>query len=137
MSAAPVTAQQPPKLKLCKPAEAYSDPMQRISLRALATQQLELAAAHGGRPAADTVVGGHERVLRQTVVGMIAGAELGEHENPGEATVHVLQGRVRLSSGDASWEGRAGDLLKVPDARHSLYALEDSAVLLTVAKLPW
>ncbi|MEO9139078.1 MAG: cupin domain-containing protein [Jatrophihabitans sp.] len=110
--------------------------MQRISLDALATQQLERAVAHGGRPAADTVVGGHERVLRQTVIGMVAGSELGEHENPGEATVHVLRGRVRLSSGEVSWEGRAGDLLKIPDARHSLHALEDSAVLLTVAKLP-
>lgn len=32
--------------------------------------------------------------------------------------------------------GRSGDLLVVPDARHSLEALEASAVLLTVAKLP-
>jgi quercetin dioxygenase-like cupin family protein len=110
--------------------------MQRISLDALATQQLELAAAHGGRPAADTVVGGHERVLRQTVVGMIKGSELGEHSNPGEATVHVLRGRVRLTSEGQSWEGRSGDLLKVPNARHGLLALEDSAILLTVAKLP-
>ena len=109
--------------------------MQRISLDALATQQLELAAAHGGRPAADTVVGGHERVLRQTVVGMIKGSELGEHNNPGEATVHVLRGRVRLTSEGQSWEGRAGDLLKIPNARHGLQALEDSAILLTVAKL--
>ena len=46
--------------------------MQRISLDALATQQLELAAAHGGRPAADTVVGGHERVLRQTGFDFVA-----------------------------------------------------------------
>lgn len=110
--------------------------MQRISLDALAAQQLELAAAHGGRPAADTVVGGHERVLRQTVIGMLQGSELGEHSNPGEATVHVLRGRVRLTAGGDSWEGRAGDLLKVPDTAHSLYALVDSAVLLTVAKLP-
>lgn len=109
--------------------------MQRIPLDALARQQLELAATHSGH-AADTVVGGHERVLRQTVIGMIEGAELAEHENPGEATVHVLRGRVRLSSGDQSWEARSGDLLKVPDARHSLLALEPSAVLLTVAKLP-
>lgn len=110
--------------------------MQRLSLDALATQQLELAAAHGGRVAADTVVGGHERVLRQTVIGMIKGAELAEHNNPGEATVHVLRGRVRLMSGADAWEGRPGDLLKVPNARHSLHALENSAVLLTVAKLP-
>jgi len=109
--------------------------MQRISLEALAREQLELAATHGGR-AADTVIGGHERVLRQTVVSLTEGTELAEHENPGEATVQVLRGRVRLSSGDQSWEGRTGDLLKVPDVRHSLLALEDSAVLLTVAKLP-
>lgn len=75
-------------------------------------------------------------MLRQTVVGLIEGSELGEHSNPGEATVYVLRGRVRLSSNDESWEARAGDLLKVPDARHSLQALEDSAILLTVAKLP-
>lgn len=110
--------------------------MQRISLTALAAQQLKLSAEHRGRPAADTVVGGHERVLRQTVIGMVSGSELGEHENPGEATLHVLRGRIRLSAGQVSWEGRAGDLLKVPDARHSVQALEDSAILLTVAKLP-
>ncbi len=134
----PGQRESPPNLDLRRPDDpgAHSGVMQRISLDALATQQLELAAAHGGRPAADTVVGGHERVLRQTVVGMPAGSELGEHENPGEATLYVLRGRVRLSSGEASWEGRAGDLLKIPNARHSLHALKDSAVLLTVAKLP-
>ena len=110
--------------------------MQRISITALATQQLELAGTRAGRVAADTVVGGHERILRQTVIGMTAGSELGEHENPGEATVYVLRGRVRLSSQGASWEGREGVLLKMPDARLSLHALEDSAILLTVAKLP-
>jgi quercetin dioxygenase-like cupin family protein len=34
-----------------------------------------------------------------------------------------------------SSEGRTGDLLVVPDAPHTLEALEDSSVLLTVAKL--
>ena len=109
--------------------------MQRVSLEALARQQLKQAATAGGGHTADTVYGGHEKVLRQTVIGMIEGAVLGEHSNPGEATVQVLSGRVRLVAGDLSWEGRAGDLLIVPDARHSLEALVDSAVLLTVAKL--
>ena len=109
--------------------------MQKISLEALARQQVKLAATAAGRHTADTVYGGHEKVLRQTVIGMIAGARLAEHENPGEATVLILRGRVRLSAGDLSWEAARGDLLIVPDRRHSLEALQDSAVLLTVAKL--
>jgi quercetin dioxygenase-like cupin family protein len=43
---------------------------------------------------------------------------------------------VRLTAGDVSWEGSPGDLIVVPPERHTLEALEDSAVLLTVAKLP-
>jgi len=109
--------------------------MQKISLDALARQQMELSATAGGGHTADTVFGGHEKVLRQTVIGMKTGASLHEHQNPGEATVLVLHGRVRLSTADLSWEADRGDLLILPDSRHSLDALEDTAVLLTVAKL--
>ncbi|MGI8331779.1 cupin domain-containing protein [Actinomadura scrupuli] len=108
--------------------------MQKLSLEALSRRLLEQAATADGSRSSDTVYGGHEHVLRQTVIALIEGAVLGEHGNPGEATVQVLRGRVRLSAGQESWDGRTGDLLIVPDSRHSLEALEDSTVLLTVAK---
>jgi quercetin dioxygenase-like cupin family protein len=109
--------------------------MNKLSLDAQVREHLKLAAAGSAGRSAHTVYGGHEHVLRQTVIALTAGAALAEHDNPGEATVLVLRGRVRLVSGGTSWEGREGDLLVVPAATHALEALEDSAVLLTVAKL--
>ncbi len=79
--------------------------------------------------------GGQDHVLRQTVIALADGHQLDDHVNPGQATVYVLSGRVRLVAGVETAEVSAGDLVVVPDAVHSLAALEDSVVLLTVAKL--
>jgi quercetin dioxygenase-like cupin family protein len=108
--------------------------MQKLSLDALAREQLEAARRTTAGRAARTAFGGHEHVMRQTVIALCGGQQLAEHDNPGEATVHVLRGRVRLVAGDASWEGRQGDLLIVPPGSHHLEAIEDAAILLTVAK---
>lgn len=89
--------------------------------------------ATSGR-SAKTVYGGHEHALRQTVIAMRAGETLAEHENPGEATVLVLHGRIILTAGEVSWSGWTGDLIIVPDAPHSLTATDDSSILLTVVK---
>lgn len=109
--------------------------MKKISLDAIAREQASKAAAAASGRSAETVFGGHEHVLRQTVIAMNAGEDLSEHENPGEATVLVLAGRVELSGQVHSWEGRKGDLIMVPDERHTLHAVEDCAVLLTVVKI--
>ena len=106
--------------------------MDGIDLTALAAEQLERArAASSGRSAA-TVHGGHEHALRQTVLALAAGHGLGEHESPGEASLQVLRGRVRVAAGPDSWEAGAGGYLVLPLERHDVTALEDAAVLLTV-----
>ncbi|MGB8406930.1 MAG: cupin domain-containing protein [Mycobacterium sp.] len=108
--------------------------MEKISLTALARQHLEIARDGSGGRSAHTVYGGHEHALRQTLIALADGNELAEHESPGEATLQVLQGRVQLVGEQASWDGMAGDHLIIPSTRHSLRALADSVVLLTVVK---
>lgn len=68
------------------------------------------------------------------MIALLAGRSLDVHGNPGETTVYVLRGRIRLATDAASWEGRHGDLIIVPPSPHRLEAIADSAVLLTVAK---
>lgn len=108
--------------------------MQKTSLIALARHELAKAREASSGRSAKTVFGGHEHQLRQTVIALRSGEELSEHQNPGEATLQVLEGRVTLKAGDVSWNGSVGDLLIIPDGLHSLDAVEDSVVLLTVAK---
>ena len=108
--------------------------MNKTSLTALAREHLETARAASSGRSAHTVYGGHEHSLRQTLIALTAGTSMDEHESPEEATLQVLRGRVRLRAGDDDWEGIAGDHIIIPPARHSVDALEDSAVLLTVMK---
>lgn len=108
--------------------------MDKKSLTAVARQQLKLAAAASSGRSSQTLVGGHSRALRQTVVALRAGEGLAEHDNAGDATLLVLSGTLSLVAGENSWKGSAGDLLVIPQARHSVEALEDVAFLLTVAK---
>ena len=105
--------------------------MQKESLTALVRHHLETASTASSGRSAHTIYGGHEHVLRQTLIALRAGSSLDEHENPGEATVQVLHGRVTLVAGENRWNGSPGDLMFVPDSRHSLEAVEDSVVLLT------
>jgi quercetin dioxygenase-like cupin family protein len=136
--------------------------MEKRSLTLLGREQLAAAKANGSGRSAHAVYGGALRTLRQTLLALTAGSALEEHDSPGEATLIVLQGRVRLTGPgagpgtgpgtgrdtgpdaepdagpdtgpDAGCDAVAGDHLVIPPTRHSLSALEDSVVLLTVAK---
>lgn len=107
--------------------------MQSQSLTQVAEEALTTARASGNGRAAHTVHGGHEHDLRQTLIALTAGNVLGEHEAPREATLQVLTGTVRLSTGDDTWTGSVGDYLVIPAQRHDLHAVTDAVVLLTVA----
>lgn len=110
--------------------------MQRVCIESLAKQQLKLAACQPGRRvAADTVVGGHERVLRQTVVAVTEGNRLGQQSNCVESTAYVISGELRMTAGDSSSIVHSGDLVKIPGTSWDLQAVADSAVLLSVAML--
>lgn len=108
--------------------------MEKLSLDTTVAEQLDRARAASSGRASSKAYGGAGRSLSQTVVALTAGTSLAEHENPGEATLHVLSGRVRLTGQGDGVEGGAGDLLVIPQERHALEALEDAAVLLTVVK---
>lgn len=108
--------------------------MESISLTSMASEKLaEARQAHSGR-AAHTIHGGHDHELRQTVLALLAGRELSEHDSPGQASLQVLQGHVRLTAGEDAWDGKTGDYVVIPPQRHSLHAVDDSVVMLTVFK---
>lgn len=107
--------------------------MDSTSLTQLVTDHLAKAESASAGRSAHTVYGGQEHSLRQTLIALAAGEGLDDHESPGEATLQVLHGRVRLSTGSDEWEGGPGDYLVIPQDRHDLKASEPSAVLLTVA----
>ena len=107
--------------------------MQTTSLTLLAAGQLDAAREAPAGRSAVTVYGGREHDLRQTLIALVAGTTMGEHEAPGEATLQVLQGAITLRAGDDRWDGQAGDHLVIPPTRHDLIAVTDAVVLLTVA----
>jgi quercetin dioxygenase-like cupin family protein len=108
--------------------------MEPISLDRLVTELFDRARdTHSGR-AAHNLLAGREHPLSQTVIAMVAGHGLAEHDSPGEATLQVLRGRVRFTAGASSCELGAGDFLPLPRERHSVDALEDAVLLLSVVK---
>lgn len=106
--------------------------METNSLGDLADTHLARAAEAGAGRSAHTLHGGQGQHLRQTLIALVEGRSLGAHESPGEATLQVVRGTVRLHAGSETWEGSAGDLVVIPPVRHDLEAVSDAVVLLSV-----
>ena len=108
--------------------------MDPVSIHQAMTEHLAKAQESPQGRSSHTLVGGHDRRLRQTLIALLDGQELSEHESPGEATLMVLRGRVSLGTSTGEQVVGAHELAEIPTERHNLSALEDSVVLLTVAK---
>lgn len=109
-------------------------PLTHTNLAELQEDLLEKARASSARRAAATIYGGHDAVLRQTVLALLGDAELPEHESTPEATLQVLSGHLRLAGQGRSWELSEGDIIPIPPERHGVLAREDSVFLLTVRR---
>jgi quercetin dioxygenase-like cupin family protein len=107
--------------------------MDRTSLADAARTHIERARAADHGRSAHTVHGRHDRALRQTVVALRAGTTLLEHSSEREATLQVIAGRILLTAGTQTLEAVTSDLLTIPATAHTLSAIEDSALLLTVS----
>jgi hypothetical protein len=80
--------------------------LEKIQVRNLATASAELlerAAASSGRSAL-TLTPGVGAPLKRTLLAFRGGVHLADHDAPGAATLQVLWGRVRLVTGEESWE---------------------------------
>ncbi|WP_406283786.1 LuxR family transcriptional regulator [Embleya sp. NBC_00896] len=108
--------------------------MDKISLRTTTREQLASARSTSSGRSSVTVLGGSQHHLRQTLIALTAGNSLAQHASPGEASLIVLTGHVRLATEADSLDGTSGDFLILPPDRHSLEAVEDSVVILTVTK---
>jgi len=102
-----------------------------VRLGDLAQDLLVDARGHHSRRSARTILSGSS--MRATVIALLSGAELAEHEPPPAATLHVVLGDVVLIAGEHRWSLSAADVMTIPEQRHSLVATTDSVVLLTVA----
>ncbi|WP_190134938.1 cupin [Streptomyces longispororuber] len=99
-------------------------------LSVLAEEHLNQARGDAHGRSAQLVV--HDGALRQSVIALVSGTELDEHNTPPAASLCVLRGEVRLTTEQGNeWVLREGQFGEVPKERHGLVALADSVVLLT------
>jgi quercetin dioxygenase-like cupin family protein len=102
-----------------------------VTLEAKAEELLTQARSHSSRRASETLVGGP--VMRATLIALAEGSELGAHDAPPAATLQAVTGRVTVNGADRTWPVGPGELVTIPQERHSMTADTDAVVLLTVA----
>jgi quercetin dioxygenase-like cupin family protein len=107
-----------------------------VDLQAVADELLGQASGEHSRRAARTLASSTDG-LRHTMIALLAGADLHEHNSPpGPAVLLVLRGNARLVASDQTIALHPLQHVAIPPCRHSLQAKTDAVVLLTVVLLP-
>jgi quercetin dioxygenase-like cupin family protein len=72
--------------------------------------------------------------LRVVLMALKVGARIPEHKANGRSSIQVLSGHVRLNASGRAFDLLPGSLLALDErAPHDLEALQESAILLTIA----
>jgi quercetin dioxygenase-like cupin family protein len=107
--------------------------MTTVDLRSAAAELLASLPQQPSGRAARTLASGAHAPLKQTLLALEAGHRLQDHRAPGQATIEVLIGRVRITGAAEEVALEAGHWAPIPSEVHGLAADEDSVALLTVA----
>ena len=72
--------------------------------------------------------------FRVVLIALGAEARMPEHKAEGRITIHVLSGHIRVKASGRTFSLRSGGVLAVDrGVAHDVHALEESALLLTIA----
>ena len=102
-------------------------------LRAMARELLEEAGGLASQRSARTLTPGAGAALKQTLMALKAGARLQDHVAPGPTTLLGLVGTALLSDEHGRVELGEGGWAPCPRGAHSIEAVTDVVVLITVA----
>ena len=75
--------------------------------------------------------------LRMVLIALKAGSKIPQHQTEGHVSIHTVAGHIQVRAQGRTFELRQGGLLTLDQGvPHDVEAIEESAVLLTIAPRP-
>ena len=101
-----------------------------VALTPVITRSIDQARSSGAGFHAEPVV--RRGALRQTILALIEGTRLTEHEDEVPASLYLMHGAIRVEAPEP-FVIQQGELHELPDRRRAVVAVEDTVMLLTAA----
>lgn len=79
-----------------------------------------------------------EGPLKQVLIHLRPGGELPAHDNPGDASLYIVDGEVRFTDlvDEITHTLQTGDLFEIPRHRHEVRAVSAATLLLSFVTVP-